>query len=258
METNQTDRIRVCIDHYMEGESTQEELRLLKSYFSGSDEIPADLLPYREMFALLDKEPVRPSADAVERLSRMGAVRKSVLLWPWIAAACAVALLLVLTTPPKGGSAVQPQLAETVIPPPTTPVAGNYDSTETDSVQTVPADTVTRNPSLPDVTQVTLPPVHKTAVAAVSKKSVKDAKSVKSVTAAKEPEAPAPELEIRHEMTHKDQSVMSFVDTTGIGRELMALEREFQSQDSLYILSLLNLDEEATLAANSIYVSLLQ
>ncbi len=232
MEISEVDRIRTCIDHYMAGESTQEELRLLKSYFNGSSEIPADLLPYREMFAIIGREPVRLSADAVRRLSRIGDNRNGVRLWPWIAAACAVILLLVLTTPPKGGSVVQPQFAEAEAPQPSAPAPEI-------------SDTVTGKISPKDVMHFALPQALKTAVAETDN----------------EPELEMPQEiqpEIRQEMIHQDMYAYQLCDTTGIGQKLMALEMEFQRQDSLYILNLLNLDEEATLAANSIYVSLLQ
>ena len=252
MEISEVDRIRTCIDHYMAGESTQEELRLLKSYFNGSSEIPADLLPYREMFAIIGREPVRLSADAVRRLSRIGDNRNGVRLWPWIAAACAVILLLVLTTPPKGGSVVQPQFAEAEAPQPSAPAPEISDTVREDALRenavldkSTQTDTVTGKISPKDVMHFALPQALKTAVAETDN----------------EPELEMPQEiqpEIRQEMIHQDMYAYQLCDTTGIGQKLMALEMEFQRQDSLYIMNLLNLDEEATLAANSIYVSLLQ
>ena len=252
MEISEVDRIRTCIDHYMAGGSTQEELRLLKSYFNGSSEIPADLLPYREMFAIIGREPVRLSADAVRRLSRIGDNRNGVRLWPWIAAACAVILLLVLTTPPKGGSVVQPQFAEAEAPQPSAPAPEISDTVREDAVRensvldkSTQTDTATGKTSPKDVMHFALPQALKTAVAETDN----------------EPELEMPQEiqpEIRQEMIHQDMYAYRLCDTTGIGQKLMALEMEFQRQDSLYILNLLNLDEEATLAANSIYVSLLQ
>ena len=172
METPEVDRIRTCIDHYMAGESTQEELRLLKSYFNGSSEIPADLLPYREMFAIIGREPVRLSADAVRRLSRIGDNRNGVRLWPWIAAACAVILLLVLTTPPKGGSVVQPQFAEAEAPQPSAPAPEISDTVREDALRenavldkSTQTDTVTGKISPKDVMHFALPQALKTAVA---------------------------------------------------------------------------------------------
>ncbi|MCQ2075110.1 MAG: hypothetical protein MJY77_08025 [Bacteroidaceae bacterium] len=252
METPEVDRIRVCIDRYMEGFSTQEELRMLKNYFNGNREIPADLLPYREMFAIIDREPVRLSDDAVRRLSRIGDNRNGVRLWPWIAAACAVILLLVLTTPPKGGSVVQPQFAEAEAPQPSAPAPEISDTVREDALRenavldkSTQTDTVTGKISPKDVMHFALPQALKTAVAETDN----------------EPELEMPQEiqpEIRQEMIHQDMYAYQLCDTTGIGQKLMALEMEFQRQDSLYILNLLNLDEEATLAANSIYVSLLQ
>lgn len=251
METPEVDRIRVCIDRYMEGISTQEELRMLKNYFNGNREIPADLLPYREMFAIIDRETVRLSDDAVRRLSRIGERRNGVRLWPWIAAACAVALLLVITAPPKGGSAVQPQLAETVFPQPSAPVPEIADTVREDAVRenAVREDAVHKNA------------VHKNTVredAVLENSTQKDTATVKTSPKDMMHFALPPVLETALADAGNEPEPDFLCDTTGVGQQLMALEMEFLRQDSIYIMSLIESDEEATLAANSIYVSLLE
>ena len=129
---------------------------------------------------------------------------------------------------------MQPQFAEAEAPQPSAPAPEISDTVREDAL---------RENAVPD--NFALPQALKTAVAETDY----------------EPELEMPQEiqpEIRQEMIHQDMYAYQLCDTTGIGQKLMALEMEFRRQDSLYILNLLNLDEEATLAANSIYVSLLQ
>ena len=44
------DNIYQLLDRYMEGENTQEELCILKKFFKECNNLPDDLLPYRDMF----------------------------------------------------------------------------------------------------------------------------------------------------------------------------------------------------------------
>ena len=52
---------------YMEGETTQEEQRLLAKYLMETDPLPEELKPYRQMFDLIGERPEVPSAKALER-----------------------------------------------------------------------------------------------------------------------------------------------------------------------------------------------
>ena len=54
---------------YMEGETTQEEQRLLAEYLSHADPLPEELKPYKQMFDLIGQRPEVPSAKALERLA---------------------------------------------------------------------------------------------------------------------------------------------------------------------------------------------
>ena len=54
---------------YMEGETTQEEQRLLAEYLRQTDPLPEELKPYRQMFDLIGERPEVPSAKALERLA---------------------------------------------------------------------------------------------------------------------------------------------------------------------------------------------
>lgn len=61
--------IRTYINRYLEGESTQEELRLLREYFRSTPDLPPDLVPFARMFALLDEKQPTPSAEALDSLA---------------------------------------------------------------------------------------------------------------------------------------------------------------------------------------------
>ena len=52
--------IEKLLDRYMEGENTQDELRVLKDYFLQTKDIPENLLPYKEMFEVLEKPNIIP------------------------------------------------------------------------------------------------------------------------------------------------------------------------------------------------------
>ncbi len=54
---------------YMEGETTQEEQRLLAKYLMETDPLPEELKPYRQMFDLIGERPEVPEAKALERLA---------------------------------------------------------------------------------------------------------------------------------------------------------------------------------------------
>ena len=94
--------IRELLARYMEGESSQEELRLLKEFFSSADSLPDDLAPYAQMFAILDEKPQAPTVEALDRFSE-GPVpaRRRIPLWPLLAAACIAAFAFIFLTPPK-------------------------------------------------------------------------------------------------------------------------------------------------------------
>lgn len=95
--------IRELLARYMEGESSQEELRLLKEFFSSADSLPDDLAPYAQMFAFLDEKPQTPTVEALDRFSEgpVPAPRLRIPLWPLLAAACIAAFAFIFLTPPK-------------------------------------------------------------------------------------------------------------------------------------------------------------
>ena len=97
------ENVRELLRRYMEGEGTQEELKLLKGYFNTALDLPADLVPYAQMFAIIDEETTVPSVEALNRFSeeQMPAPRRHIPLWPLLAAACIAAFAFIILTPPK-------------------------------------------------------------------------------------------------------------------------------------------------------------
>lgn len=84
--------IRTYINRYLEGESTQEELRLMREYFRSTTDLPSDLAPLARMFALLDEKQPTPSAEALDRFSAEQApVRRRTPWWSLLAAAACIA-----------------------------------------------------------------------------------------------------------------------------------------------------------------------
>lgn len=97
------DNIRELLVRYMEGESSQEEQRVLREFLRNAEELPADLEPYAQMFAILDEKPQAPTVEALDRFSDgpVPAPRRRIPLWPLLAAACIAAFAFIFLTPPR-------------------------------------------------------------------------------------------------------------------------------------------------------------
>jgi len=99
---NKETNIRELLRRYMEGESTQAELRLLKEYFDSEQDLPEDLRAFAQMFAIIDEEMPTPSAEALDRFSSpLKENRRSFRLWPLLAAACIAAFAFIILMPPE-------------------------------------------------------------------------------------------------------------------------------------------------------------
>ena len=98
-----SENVQEYLARYMEGDSTQEELRLLKEYFGNTKDLPAELRPYVQMFVVLEDKPQTPSVEALNRFAdgQVPARRQRVRLWPLVAAACIAAFAVIFLTPPK-------------------------------------------------------------------------------------------------------------------------------------------------------------
>ena len=95
--------IRELLARYMEGESTQAELKLLKEYFDGKQDLPVDLMPYAQMFAVIEEGTPTPSTEALDKFSEEQVLKtqRRLPLWPFIAAACIAAFAVILLAPPQ-------------------------------------------------------------------------------------------------------------------------------------------------------------
>ena len=61
--------INDLLARYMEGETTQEEQRLLAEYLRQTDPLPTGMKPYRQMFDLIGERPEVPTAKALEHFT---------------------------------------------------------------------------------------------------------------------------------------------------------------------------------------------
>lgn len=95
--------IHELLHHYMEGESTQAEMKQIKEYFDGEQNLPTDLIPYAQMFAIIEEETPTPSTEALDRFSEEQVLKtqRRLPLWPFIAAACIAAFAVILLAPPQ-------------------------------------------------------------------------------------------------------------------------------------------------------------
>lgn len=104
--------IEKLLDRYMEGENTQDELRELKDYFLQTKDIPESLLPYKEMFEVLEKPNIIPSVEALDSLLQPKQKSNRAMLLPWIVAACVVGLVIMLLRPSVEKDIDMPHIAK--------------------------------------------------------------------------------------------------------------------------------------------------
>lgn len=104
--------IEKLLDRYMEGENTQGELRELKDYFLQTKDIPESLLPYKEMFEVLEKPNIIPSVEALDSLLQPKQKSNRAMLLPWIVAACVVGLVIMLLRPSAEKDIDMPHIAK--------------------------------------------------------------------------------------------------------------------------------------------------
>ena len=97
----------ILIQKYLNGETTAEEERLLALEVSRKD-APDDWKVIAEMLGELTIDEALFDKIMAERKQKPRFIR----LWPWVAAACVVALLVVFLGPPKEETPNQPQIAK--------------------------------------------------------------------------------------------------------------------------------------------------
>ena len=62
-------RIRELLDLYFEGQTTLEQERAIKDFFATAQNIPADLVPYKAMFAAFDSAALEHSATPIPEVA---------------------------------------------------------------------------------------------------------------------------------------------------------------------------------------------
>ena len=97
----------ILIQKYLNGETTAEEERLLALEVSRED-APSDWKIIAEMLGELTVDEALFDQIMAERKQKPRIIR----FWPWVAAACVVALLVVFLGPPKEETPNQPQIAK--------------------------------------------------------------------------------------------------------------------------------------------------
>ena len=97
----------ILIQKYLNGETTAEEERILALEVSRED-APEDWKVIAEMLGELTVDEALFDQIMAERKQKPRFIR----LWPWVAAACVVALLVVFLGPPKEETPNQPQIAK--------------------------------------------------------------------------------------------------------------------------------------------------
>ena len=97
----------ILIQKYLNGETTAEEERLLALEVSRKD-APDDWKVIAEMLGELTIDEALFDQIMAERKQKPRLIR----FWPWVAAACVVALLLVFLGPPKEEMPNQPQIVK--------------------------------------------------------------------------------------------------------------------------------------------------
>ncbi len=69
------DNIKNLIDRYLNGETTNEEERIISNYFATND-VPDDLIPYKEMFADLSKPDEGPDNEGIDTFFQGNGIEK--------------------------------------------------------------------------------------------------------------------------------------------------------------------------------------
>ena len=97
----------ILIQKYLNGETTAEEEKLLALEVSRED-APEDWKVIAEMLGELTVDEALFDQIMAERKQKSRIIR----LWPWVAAACVVALLVVFLGPPREETVSKPQIAK--------------------------------------------------------------------------------------------------------------------------------------------------
>ncbi|MBO4664494.1 MAG: hypothetical protein J5663_08795 [Bacteroidaceae bacterium] len=94
------DYIQQLILRFDEGQTTEAEEDVMKEYFTHSESVPDEWLPYKELFCGFDSGAFDFTQEEIDAMfTPAPAPRRK--LWGWVAAACAVGVIALFFTPPR-------------------------------------------------------------------------------------------------------------------------------------------------------------
>ena len=95
------EHIEQLLRRFMDGETSEQEEKILEEYFSHDDDIPEEWATYREMFASFSTDAYDFSEEEKQSFLKEPKKAKVRMSWLWLVAACIAALILVLLPPPR-------------------------------------------------------------------------------------------------------------------------------------------------------------
>lgn len=108
--------IQDLLNKFMEGQTTENEEQILAEFFATTEDIPAEWMPYNEMFQNFKTDAYDFSeAELYEMLQTEPAKKSRIIsMWPWLSAACVASVLALFVLHPWSNTTVpeQPSAAQ--------------------------------------------------------------------------------------------------------------------------------------------------
>ena len=108
--------IQDLLDKFMEGQTTENEEQMLSEFFATSEDIPAEWMPYKEMFQSFKADAYDFSEAELDEMLQPKPAKKSriISIWPWLSAACVAAVVALFFFHPWSTTTVteQPTVAQ--------------------------------------------------------------------------------------------------------------------------------------------------
>lgn len=95
------EHIEQLLQRFMDGETSEQEEKILEEYFSHDDDIPEEWAAYREMFASFSTDAYDFSEEEKQSFLKEPKKVRARMTWLWLIAACIAALIIVLLPPPR-------------------------------------------------------------------------------------------------------------------------------------------------------------
>ncbi len=95
------EHIAQLLRRFMDGETSEEEEKILEEYFSHDDGIPEEWAAYCEMFASFSTDAYDFSEEEKQSFIKEPKKLRARMSWLWLVAACIAALIIVLLPPPR-------------------------------------------------------------------------------------------------------------------------------------------------------------